>query len=120
MNHEQKLHLNFSYKKLTLLNLLLEEDLDSSLSLLLPLPRNANFPLSFVQQRLWFLDQLELNSSVYNIPIAYRLRGELNMAALEQSLKAIVHRHEVLRTTFPSVDGQPSQVIAQNTQPFAI
>ena len=68
-------------------------------------------PLSFSQQRLWFLDQYEPNSSVYNIPSALRLRGSLNIGALEQSLDEIIRRHESLRTTFSMVDGKPVQVI---------
>src|SRR5437762_3038221 len=55
-------------------------------------------PLSFGQQRLWFLDQFEPGNPVYNIPMAFDLRGELNIAALERSLSEIVYRHEVLRT----------------------
>src|SRR5262245_50643595 len=65
--------------------------------------------LSFAQQRLWFLAQLEPESSAYNIPAAYRLSGPLNVPALEQSLSEIVRRHETLRTTFAAVDGQPFQ-----------
>jgi amino acid adenylation domain-containing protein len=78
---------------------------------ILPAPRDKDLPLSFAQQRLWFLDQLESNSSAYNMLAAYRLTGQLNITALEQSLNQIIQRHEILRTTFPSVDGQPSQVI---------
>ncbi len=70
------------------------------------------FPLSFAQQRLWFLDQLEPDRSVYNVPIGLRLRGSLNVASLKRSLNEIVHRHEVLRTTFPSVGGQPVQLVS--------
>lgn len=73
--------------------------------------RNANLPLSFAQQRLWFLNQLEPNSTTYNLPFAVRLTGMLNVPALEQSLNEIVQRHEALRTTFTSVNGQPIQVI---------
>ncbi|NCR76516.1 MAG: amino acid adenylation domain-containing protein [Microcystis aeruginosa K13-06] len=81
---------------------------------ILPRTSNENLPLSFAQQRLWFLDQLEQGNSTYNIPVAYRLTGVLNIVALERSLKEIVQRHEVLRTIFPSVDGQPSQAFAPN------
>jgi amino acid adenylation domain-containing protein len=79
---------------------------------ILPRTQNENLPLSFAQQRLWFLDQLVPDAPIYNIPLAYRVTGRLNVAALEQSLREIVHRHEALRTTFTAVDGQPIQVIA--------
>jgi hypothetical protein len=68
-------------------------------------------PVSFAQQRLWFLDQFEPSSAVYNIPAAVRITGLLNVAALEQSLNEIVQRHETLRTTFSAVQGEPMQVI---------
>ncbi|MEH2381700.1 MAG: amino acid adenylation domain-containing protein [Nostoc sp.] len=68
-------------------------------------------PLTFAQQRLWFLNQLDPNSISYNIPVAIRLKGRLNQAALEQSFNKIVLRHEVLRTTFAVIDSQPVQVI---------
>ncbi|HEX6292064.1 MAG TPA: amino acid adenylation domain-containing protein, partial [Herpetosiphonaceae bacterium] len=68
--------------------------------------------LSFAQQRLWFLDRLQPESPAYNVPCALRLMGALDRAALEQSLNGIVARHEVLRTTFATENGQPIQVIA--------
>jgi amino acid adenylation domain-containing protein len=74
--------------------------------------RVRELPLSFAQQRLWFLDQLEPDSSAYNRPVFIRLIGSLDLPALEQSLNRIVDRHEALRTTFPAVDGQPVQVIS--------
>ncbi len=73
----------------------------------------APCPLSFAQQRLWILDQLEPNRAVYNVPRAVRLRGVLNIDALRGTLDAIVGRHEVLRTTFASADGSPVQVLAE-------
>ena len=76
-----------------------------------PRDKNNELLLSFAQQRLWFLEQFEPGNSTYHMPVAYRLKGSLNITALEQSLKQIVQRHEVLRTTFPSVDGQPSQAL---------
>jgi aspartate racemase len=79
-------------------------------------PRNGKLPLSFAQQRLWFLDQYEPNSSFYNIPNALRLRGPLDVAALEQSLNEIVCRHESLRTTFSMVEGEAVQVIAPSLE----
>lgn len=73
--------------------------------------RDQDLPLSFSQQRLWLLDQLEPNNSLYNIPAAVRLTGLLNITALEQSFNELIKRHEVLRTRFVAVDGQPFQVI---------
>src|SRR5437763_744398 len=69
------------------------------------------FPASFAQQRFWFLDQLEPQSAAYNIPTSIQLNIALDVKALEQSLNALIQRHEVLRTTFVAVDGQPMQVI---------
>ncbi len=77
-----------------------------------PVSRHSNLPLSFPQERLWFLDQLAPGNSAYNIPMAFRIMGSLNVPALEQSLNQVVRRHEALRTTFAIVDGQPIQVIA--------
>jgi amino acid adenylation domain-containing protein len=78
---------------------------------LLPTVRHTALPLSFAQQRLWFLDQLELGSATYNIPAAVRLMGALNIDALEHSISEVIRRHEALRTTFSVVDGRPVQVI---------
>ncbi|HEV3051885.1 MAG TPA: amino acid adenylation domain-containing protein, partial [Longimicrobium sp.] len=71
-----------------------------------------DLPLSFAQERLWFIDRMEPGSAVYNIPMAWRLGGELDVAALERALGEIVRRHESLRTVFTEVDGSPVQVIA--------
>src|ERR1044071_5418236 len=70
-------------------------------------------PLSFGQQRLWFLHQMEAGSPLYNIPVAVRLRGRLDAAAMEASLAEVVRRHEVLRTTFEAVDGRPVAIVTQ-------
>jgi hypothetical protein len=67
-------------------------------------------PLSFAQERLWFLDQLQPGSPAYTIFDAVRLRGALDTSALRRSLSELVRRHEVLRSTFPSVSGRPVQV----------
>ena len=69
------------------------------------------FPVSFAQQRLWFLNQLEPSSRLYNISFAFRLSGLLNLAALEQSLNELVRRHETLRTTFSLSNEEPVQVV---------
>ena len=74
-------------------------------------PRSVHFPLSFAQQRLWFIDQLITQSDAYHVPLAVRLSGQLNLPALKRALTEIVRRHEVLSTTFSLVDGQPVQVI---------
>src|SRR5256885_15556428 len=71
------------------------------------------FPASFAQQRLWFLDKLEPGQNTYNVPFALRLSGPLNVSAMEQALRELVARHEVLRTTFSEDDsGKPIQVVA--------
>jgi amino acid adenylation domain-containing protein len=79
---------------------------------IVPAPRDGELPLSFAQQRLWFLDQLEPGSALYNNPTAIRLTGALDAAALERTLAEIVRRHEALRTTFGAAEGRPVQVIA--------
>jgi amino acid adenylation domain-containing protein len=80
-----------------------------------PVGREPAPPLSFAQERLWFLDRLRPGEASYNLPVALRLRGALDVDALERSLGEIVRRHEVLRTTFAETEGAPVQVIA----PFA-
>ncbi|MBA3356383.1 MAG: amino acid adenylation domain-containing protein, partial [Pyrinomonadaceae bacterium] len=79
---------------------------------IMPVSRDGNLPLSFAQQRLWFLDQLEPNSSFYNMPQAIRMSGPLDTQALRKTLTAIAARHESLRTSFTMTDGDPVQVIA--------
>ncbi|MGC2064077.1 MAG: amino acid adenylation domain-containing protein [Thermodesulfovibrionales bacterium] len=74
--------------------------------------REGGLPLSFAQERLWFLDQLEPDSSAYNIPLVLRLNGDINIKALEESLGEILRRHEALRTTFVTEDDRPVQKIA--------
>jgi amino acid adenylation domain-containing protein len=80
-----------------------------------PLTRHANgsnnLPLSFAQQRLWFIDQLEPGLFAYHVPAALRLIGDLDRTALQRSLDEIARRHEVLRTTFAVVNGEPVQVV---------
>lgn len=69
------------------------------------------FPMSFAQQRLWLLHRLKPDSPAYNIPAAYRLRGHVNVPALESSFREIIRRHEILRTKFKILDGKPVQVV---------
>nr|QEO74169.1 condensation domain-containing protein [uncultured bacterium] len=76
-----------------------------------PVPRDAELPLSFAQQRLWFLDQLEPGSAEYNVPYTLRARGRLDVDALGRALTDVVARHETLRTTFATIEGRPVQVI---------
>ncbi|HEY0510454.1 MAG TPA: amino acid adenylation domain-containing protein [Thermoanaerobaculia bacterium] len=79
-------------------------------------PRDAPPSLSYAQQRLWFLDQLSPGSSAYSIPAAVQLDLDLDPATLKRSLDEVVRRHEILRTTFVSVVGQPQQVIAETAE----
>ncbi|PTL75058.1 non-ribosomal peptide synthetase [Vitiosangium sp. GDMCC 1.1324] len=78
---------------------------------LVPVPRDGEFPLSFAQQRLWFLEQFDPGGFSYNVPVATTLKGPLDVALLERSLSELVRRHEVLRTTFSEVNEQPVQRI---------
>ncbi|MBL8195553.1 MAG: amino acid adenylation domain-containing protein, partial [Blastocatellia bacterium] len=79
-----------------------------------PVPRNVNLPLSFSQERLWFLEQLELETPHYNIPLALKIQGNLNIKALEISLNALIKRHEALRTSINVINGIPHQLILEN------
>ena len=100
--------------KEALLALLLAEDGFEDVALpTIPVRRaQGPAPLSFAQERLWFLDQLTPGLAAYNIPVAVHIKGPLRVEALSQSLDAIVRRHESLRTTFSILDDQPVQVIA--------
>nr|WP_218170644.1 non-ribosomal peptide synthetase [Pseudomonas gingeri] len=83
----------------------------SALPALLPVPRDQPLPLSFAQQRLWFLAQIEGANTAYNIPVALRLRGQLDGVALQRALARIVARHETLRSRFVEHDEVPQVLI---------
>nr|WP_280382815.1 non-ribosomal peptide synthetase [Nocardia wallacei] len=84
---------------------------DSGAPALGTLERPERIPLSLAQQRMWFLNRFDPESAAYNVPMAVRLTGELNVAALREAIGDVVARHEVLRTVYPEVDGAPVQVI---------
>ena len=86
-------------------------DAPSGVPLLLPRPRTEDIPLSYAQQRLWYIDQLQKGDTAYNLPFGLRLQGVLDVKALVESFNEIVRRHEVLRTSFPLKDGVPVQRI---------
>src|SRR5689334_12303449 len=97
-----------------LLEYLLEEEgiepVSESQRIVRRVPRAA-LPLSFAQQRLWFLDQLEPGSAAYNLSGRLHLEGRLDASALEASLNEIVRRHEALRTIFTARDGAAVQIV---------
>ena len=79
--------------------------------------KNLNkLPLSFAQERLWFIHQLEPDTTAYNIAFSWRFTGNLDIGLLQSCLNTIIQRHEILRTSFIAVDGQPSQVIISQLQ----
>jgi amino acid adenylation domain-containing protein len=86
---------------------------------LVPVPREGSLPLSFAQQRLWFIHQLEPGSPLYNMAVALRVEGPVDSGVLALALGEIVRRHEVLRTVFAARDGAPLQVI-QPAEPFLL
>ena len=89
-----------------------ETDPDDDPDALLRAPRadrTGDFPVSFQQQRLWFLHRMDPETSSYHVPLALRLRGALDTDALRRAVCALVDRHEALRTCFPGIDGQPVQ-----------
>jgi amino acid adenylation domain-containing protein len=109
-----ELRAEISHKKAEIVSFLKAANRTSSFTPtpIVPMGRDGNLPLSFAQQRLWFLDQLVPNNPFYNVPAALRLTGSLNLRALQQTFNEIVRRHEALRTTLAVVSGQPVQRIA--------
>jgi amino acid adenylation domain-containing protein len=83
----------------------------SSLPTITPVLREGNLPLSFAQQRMWLFEQLSSGTAAFNISMGVRLKGVLNVAALEQTFGEIIRRHESLRTVFTSANDRPVQVI---------
>jgi amino acid adenylation domain-containing protein len=107
----------FSAEKLELLACLVEDELElAPEDAIIPQGNTAEFPLSFAQQRLWFLEQLTPDSALYNILFALSLKGSLDRNALEQSINEIVRRHDVLRTKFQMRDAQPIQIICESVE----
>src|SRR5215217_8910476 len=108
---ELKLRLDrLSPAKRALLEKRLREGKTKNTTFVNAIPRRQNrefAPLSFAQERLWFLNQLEPESPAYNEARAFRLTGILNVAALERTLNTIVQRHETLRTKFVMIEGVP-------------
>jgi amino acid adenylation domain-containing protein len=104
---------NLSDIKRALLELRLEQERtrQAARHRIRPVDRTGRLPLSFAQQRLWFLDQWAPGQEVYNVAFGLRLRGHLDVAAMEAALDELVVRHEVLRTTFESEGGVPYQLI---------
>ncbi|WET76910.1 amino acid adenylation domain-containing protein [Amycolatopsis sp. QT-25] len=80
-------------------------------SVIRPVPRDRNLPLSFAQQRMWFLDQLDPGSVEYLIPLALRLSGPLSVETFRAALDRLAARHEVLRTRYADQDGEPVQIV---------
>jgi Uncharacterized protein containing a NRPS condensation (elongation) domain len=102
-----------SAKKLELLEALLIEEGLHEAGVRVPVQEDrSRFVTSFMQQRLWFLDQMEPGAATYNVYSAVRLEGHLDLALLERSLNAVVQRHETLRTRFDlAINGQPEQIV---------
>ncbi|HEY0604050.1 MAG TPA: amino acid adenylation domain-containing protein, partial [Herpetosiphonaceae bacterium] len=104
---------DLSADDLELLDYLMEDEgLEIDQHRIMPRTQHHDLPLSFAQQRLWFLDQFQPGSSAYHMMVAVQIRGALDPAAFARSLAAVVARHESLRTTFALRDSQPVQVIA--------
>ncbi|MFS1524186.1 amino acid adenylation domain-containing protein [Microbulbifer sp. 2304DJ12-6] len=101
----------FDYPTITLLLEVLQGSAENHLPELVPQDRSELVPLSFAQQRLWFIEQLQGAGSQYNMPFVMRITGQINVTHLEKALTAIVERHEVLRTSYVKVTEHPEQLI---------
>ncbi|MGF1937842.1 MAG: condensation domain-containing protein [Nostoc sp. ChiQUE02] len=102
-----------SDRKAEIISFLQQANLQTNTTAIAPISRTENntFPLSFTQEGLWFLYELQPNSPFYNIPLNLHFSSQLNIAALESSLQLLINRHEILRTNFITVDGKPVQVV---------
>jgi hypothetical protein len=114
MKRLTKKDLDFSPQKRALLDRLIQKaGLDSSSLKGIPVRQDrSRAPLSFAQQRIWLINELDPGNPAYNDHFALRLTGSLNLRALEDGLNAIINRHETLRATFHPVNGEPVQNIA--------
>ncbi|MCF4968772.1 non-ribosomal peptide synthetase [Nostoc sp. CMAA1605] len=116
-HQEIPLRLLFEYPTIRQFSQHIDITKQNKISLLLPpiqRRQHQQIPLSFAQKRLWFLSQLEPNSTAYNMPLSLRIQGLLNIQALERSIAEIIERHDILRTNFQIVDGEPTQVITNH------
>ncbi|MEA5517932.1 non-ribosomal peptide synthetase [Limnoraphis robusta] len=97
-------------------DILTQNHLKLPISTIQAISRSTDLPLSFAQQRQWFLSQFEPNNPFYNIPVAIRLQGTLNITILKQTFSEVIHRHEVLRTAFHTIDGKPKLSISETCE----
>ncbi|HEY3570037.1 MAG TPA: amino acid adenylation domain-containing protein [Thermoanaerobaculia bacterium] len=111
MGVELPLHAFFESPSVAELAESIEEERHPEVPPVRPVPRDAPLPLSFAQERLWFLERLHPGQTAYYVPRAVRIRGRLDVARLARAYGAMIARHEVLRTTFPEVAGRPVQVV---------
>src|SRR5215813_1582306 len=101
-------------KQELLARLLQKEHLDATRTVIGPRKRGlTKAPMSFAQQRLWVLDQLEPGRPIYNVPDTHYFKGRFDLDAMERSLSDLIRRHEGMRTTFQVIDGEPVQVIGE-------
>jgi amino acid adenylation domain-containing protein len=113
-------HLGLSKERALLLQLLREEEARKSSGIVRSIrAAGERLPLSWSQQRLWFIDQLEGGAAGYQVPIVLRLRGPLDVSALQRALDTVVLRHESLRTVFSTLEGEPVQTI-RPARPFPL